>query len=147
MSHVYLLSKIAPKTATVAKVCHSRDITYGYVLKESEYFPSLYLVYFYQIDCYFYCSDTVVTFEGDCEVTHCFSPGTKATKPGDMIQVQNKSDDSFLILFHILNGKIHNSVGPPGRNISISQIVKLLQPFFHWMTTDKKLYKFVNKHC
>ena len=135
-------ARIAPKTEKVVKVRHSRDVTFGNVLKQSEYFPDLYLVYFYQIERYFYITDNVVKFEGDCEVTHSFSDPTKR---GTMVQVQNKSDDSFLILFHILNGKIHNNVGPPGTNLTIPQIVKLFQPFFTWMTADK-LYKFVAKH-
>ena len=138
-------ARIAPKTANVVKVRHSRDVTYGNVLKQSEYFPHLFLIYFYQIERYFYTTDTVVKFLGDCDVTHHFGPVSKLNKPNEMIQVQNKSDDSFLILFHILNGKIHNNVGPPGTNLSIPQIVKLFQPFFPWMTTDK-LYKFVSKH-
>ena len=135
-------ARIAPKTEKVVKVRHAREVTYGNVLKQSEYFPYLFLVYFYQIERYFYVTDKVVKFEGDCKVTHTFS---NTSNPGTLVEIQNKSDDSFLILFHILNGKIHNNVGPPGTNLTIPEIVKLFQPFFTWMTADK-LYKFVNKH-
>ena len=138
-------AKIAPRTERVVNVRHSRDITFGNILKESEYFPGLFLVYFYQIERYFYCGDKVIKFEGNCDVTHRFLPGTQPTKHAEMIGIQNKSDDSFLILFHILNGKIHNIEGPPGTNLTIPQIVKLFKPFFSWMTTDK-LYKFISKH-
>ena len=39
------ITKIAPKKDHVVKVCHSRDITYGNILKESKNFPGLFLVY------------------------------------------------------------------------------------------------------
>ena len=46
-------ARIAQKSDKVVKVCHSRDVAYDNVLKENEYFPSFFLVYFYQIDCYY----------------------------------------------------------------------------------------------
>ena len=139
-------TRIAPKTVQVVKVCHNRDPTYGNNLKESKYFPGLFLVYFYQIERYFYCGVNAVKFEGACNVTYYFSPGSKPTEPVDMIGIQNKSDDLFLILFHILSGKIHNIEGTPGTNLTIPKIVKLFKPFFTWMTADK-LYKYISKHC
>ena len=138
-------ARIAPKTAHVVKVRHSRDPTFGNVLKQSEYFPALFLIYFYQIDRYLYCSSNVIKFETGCEATHRFSPGMKPSEHADLVGIKNKSDDSFLILFHILNGKIHNIEGPPGTNLTIPEIVKLFKPFFNWMTEDK-LYKFISKH-
>ena len=56
-------AKIAPMSENVKQHRHSREPTHGNVLKESDFFPGFYLVYFFEVKKYFYCTENVIKLE------------------------------------------------------------------------------------
>ena len=119
-----------------AQPCH------GNLVMESEYFPSYWLVHFFEMNKYFYCSKVVLAYVSDASVTHTVNYKLcDGSKFGDMTPVISKvEDDHDLIMFFILNNKIHNN--NTAMDLSYRHLAHIFAPHFPWMT-HSKLQKYV----
>ena len=102
--------RIAPKSNKSVSSCQNRDITHGNLLKQSDFFPGFFLVYFLDIKKYFYCADNVLKLECAGKEPPKVARSNTVSSISKRVQLGSDNHDHH-IMFHILNNKIFKNPG------------------------------------
>ena len=133
-AHVYTYSKkVCELSDEVVNYRCSRKKACGNVMRESEYFPGYWLVHYFNLQKYYYCTERVIKFVCDSAPDHYVTKtpdGRSVARP-----ITYSKHDQDLILGQILNAKMYKT---PGHDrVTLTQLVDMFKPTYPWLDLNR----------
>lgn len=132
--YVYTTSAlIAPLSDEPVESRCTRKKMAGTVVKESAYFPGIWLVYFFSLQKYYYCAENVIKFVSPTDPTNQITKLHDNKLTSRPIGI-NKGDQD-LVMSYILNSKMYKT--PGHRMHSVKNLCSTFKAQYPWLTVNK----------